>query len=219
MRVLVSHTGSVQADCALALRRYAHGRPGIRVEYEDCSGPVTAYGEAIAARWAGDHDLVLVEHDNEITAGVLPSFAACPEPWCVYGYEVFAPPWTWRCETGLGCTKFSAGLRRQFDFPALVMRGPCAECGCMHNSWGVLDYRTALLLGTRFQLSPHVHGTIRHFHPYQATEPGSAVVQRKPAVDVRGGFRRVTGSNAGIPAGEALIGSSAGEDSASLPEG
>jgi hypothetical protein len=41
------------------------------------------------ARWNGDDDLVIVEHDNTFTAEQLQSFEDCQEPWCSFGYLRF----------------------------------------------------------------------------------------------------------------------------------
>lgn len=188
MRVMVAHTGTVQSNCAAALRLYAPG-----AEYVDTSASDQAYGEAIAARWNIGGDLVTVEHDNEITAEVLPSFAACPEPWCTYAYEIFAPPWTMICETALGCTKFSAEFQAKFDFTERVLNGVCVQCHVVHqHHWGDLDARIATQVATYEQLSPHVHGQVNHYHPYLATVPGDKG-PRRPAVDFEGEFHRVGG--------------------------
>lgn len=189
MHVMVSHAGSVQADCAAALRAYAP-----EAEYVDTSGDDQTYARKIAEHWTGQDDLVIIEHDNEITDGVLPSFAACPEPWCVYEYEIFPPPLTRLC-VALGCVRFSAGLQREFSFRAEIL-GLCENCGGTHAHWGQIDVLLASALSNRLHLEPHVHGTIRHFHPYQALEPDADGEFRALDVNishVKGGFRRVTG--------------------------
>jgi hypothetical protein len=188
MLVVCSHTGSIQANCAEALRRHAP-----ETVYEDTSAGPDAYARMIARYWDADGDLVLIEHDNEITADVLPSFAACSRSWCTFGYEIFAPPWTTLCETGLGCTRFTPEFRRRINFRDEVLNGLCDTCGKTHSHWGELDYRVAAL-AEKAGFPVHVHGTVRHFHPYQPSDPGTV---REAAVDVRASFRRVT------PAGRA----------------
>jgi hypothetical protein len=134
-----------------------------------------AYWQAIADRWTGAESLVIIEQDNEITADVLPSFAACPEPWCCYAYRTpaydISPDDEWRnllrrypaterpvdnavVTTSLGCTKFSAEL----------------QCRVAHRAisteplpWDVIDTTIALRL-IEAGYRPHVHGEILHHH-------------------------------------------------------
>lgn len=187
-RIMVSHIGDIQADCAAALRLYAPD-----AEYADCSGDGQAYARLIAERWTGEDDLVIIEHDNEIDHEVLPSFGACGEPWCTYEYEIFPPPLTRWCDTGLGCVRFTAALQREFDFAAEIMK-PCEHCDGTHAHWGTIDVRVAHGLGN-LHYSPHVHGRIRHYHPYQALEPdenGEFPALSPFAGEVKAEFRRAT---------------------------
>lgn len=181
-RVLCCYVTAVQADCAAALAAFAPG-----AEYACVAGDDRAYGREIAARWGGTQDLVIIEPDNEITAEVLPSFDACPEPWCTYAYECFPPPETRLFAACLGCTRFSARFQREFSFAERVLAEPCT-CGEIHDTWRDLDWVTA----HRAQLAgfaPHVHGEIRHFHPYLPfgptgvfeLAPGSGFRLRPPA--------------------------------------
>lgn len=110
------------------------------------------YWQAIADRWTGEDDLVIIEQDNEITADVLPSFAACPEPWCTYAY----PIGLYDYNTALGCAKFSADCQRIF---------PVNWISQVPVFWGVVDAAIALCL-MHGRLRPHVHGRLNHYHEY-----------------------------------------------------
>lgn len=186
MKVMVSHAGHVQANCAEAFRKYAP-----EAEYVDTAADDHAYGDEIAKRWNLGSDLVIFEHDNEITAEVLPSFAGCPEPWCTYAYEIFAPPWTRLVETAIGCVKFSARLQQELSWRDDVLDGLCPECNVTHDyHWGMLDARISVILIMHKGLQPHVHGEVRHYHPYLAVDPEAGA---KGALDFEGGFKHVGG--------------------------
>lgn len=192
MRVSCFYTATVQANCLAALRAYAPQTEYVQVSQAD----IYDYGQQLAKRWDGSSDLVTVEHDNEITAEVLDSFAACPRPWCSFAYEIFSPPNTRLCDTGLGCTRFSKELQEKFDFAWHVLEKPCGGCGNAHAPhWGELDVRIYSQLSTELNLSVHVHGQVRHYHPYQALEPDEN--GNFPEVggfdSFEGGFRRVKG--------------------------
>lgn len=190
MRVCCFHTGTVQADCAAALNAFAPRAEYVLVDKSSDS----SYAQEINRRWDSGDDLVIVEHDNEIREGTLPSFAACPQPWCTFAYQIFAPPWTMMCETGLGCVRFSAALQREFSFEKYIL-GACDRCGNVHDFWGELDVRFSTELNLRLGLAqPHVHGEIRHFHPYQPVDPDWQPGDREqvaPAVWISNGFRRL----------------------------
>lgn len=186
MHIMCAHAGSVEADAAAALARFAPG-----AEYVDTSADDLAYGRAIAERWNRGGDLVIIEHDNVITAGVITSFAACGQLWCTFAYAIFAPPWTRMCDTGLGCTRFSAAFQDRFDFQALVMEDRCSNCGNVHAIWGSLDFRISVLVtATMPDVQVHVHGEVPHLHPYQALSPEDAASGGAPVL-VKGGFRRL----------------------------
>lgn len=166
MQILCCYVKPVQAGTADALARYAP-----QVQYVQLDpGDEYAYGWAIAARWQGTEDLLIVEPDNVIHQHVLSSFGACGKLWCSFEYEIFAPPYTRMCSAGLGCTRFSAELQRMFDFPQVIMRELCADCGGQHGQWGTLDGRIAVELNRR-NMQVHVHGSVGHLHPYDYVNP------------------------------------------------
>jgi hypothetical protein len=147
MRVVFCYAGRPHPKALRALDLYAPG-----AERVDTSGDPTNYWREIAQRWDGADDLVLIEQDNEITAKVLPSFAACDLDWCTYEYDgLFG-----KLRQSLGCTKFSAALQRRF--PPDVIAGP----GMV---WFLIDPRIGKLFGLH-NLSCHVHGSVKHYHDY-----------------------------------------------------
>ena len=96
----------------------------------------TATGVRSANAWNGRTDLVLVEQDVEITADVLPAFAACPSPWCTFGYAIW-PPWSPSLDA-CGCARYSARLQR--EFPADVIEAGWGTCGdCRPGCWRHID--------------------------------------------------------------------------------
>ena len=134
IRVLCAHIGPVPVlgdfnqhglypSTARALAAFAPG-----AELVDVSGDEYGYWHQIRARWTGEQDLVLVEQDVEITADVLPAFAACPSPWCTFSYEL-RPGWVPSTDA-CGCARYRAQLQR--DVPAEVIEagwGACGVCG------------------------------------------------------------------------------------------
>jgi hypothetical protein len=82
----------------------------------DVSGDPLAYWRALRSLWTGDAGLLVIEHDIEIHAGVLPQLAECGEDWCTFPY-LQQPGLNFTCTMALGCTRFSAALQRQVPFP------------------------------------------------------------------------------------------------------
>lgn len=82
-------------------------------ELIDVSGSPYAYWEQISKRWNGVSDLIVVEQDIEIHPGVIPGFADCPEPWCVYPYQIHSRGTL--IDFGLGCVCFSAEVQQMID--------------------------------------------------------------------------------------------------------
>jgi hypothetical protein len=75
MQVLACYTG-MDVRTQLALAGHAPAADIV------CTGDAgTEYWRQISSRRNGRDDLVIIEQDVQITADVLPSFAACPEPW------------------------------------------------------------------------------------------------------------------------------------------
>ena len=131
------------------------------------------YGEAIASRWDASDDLVVIEHDIEITAGVLPSFEQCDKPWCLYAYDHFPAPHTILMDHALGCTRFSASIQKlisvdEFIRPDWAFLPKCKLCngaGC----WKTLDTRINIAMMTH-GIEQHVHGKVVHHHGYSSAD-------------------------------------------------
>jgi hypothetical protein len=125
------------------------------------SGSKDAYWQELAQRWEDDGDLITIEHDIEIHDQVLREFAACPEPWCAYGYLVGCPAEVFTM--GLGCTKLSARARQ--EVPLLLFQPE-------HRSWIYLDGFISAALRNA-QLEPHIHEPrVAHHREYRL--PGTA---------------------------------------------
>lgn len=144
-----------------------------QTEFIDVSSGIYEYGKAIANHWTGESDLITIEHDNEITADVISSFANCSCFWCSYSYYVFPKMVQQETAIGLGCTKFSARLQQLIDPSEFLCEDPvfcypvCDLCfgkGC----WNYLDSRIADAIHGH-AVTVHCHGQINHHHRY-ATE-------------------------------------------------
>jgi hypothetical protein len=136
MRVLCCHTGRIDISGGFDVNQHglypsaaqALSLHAPQVELVDVSGDPYAYWREITARWHGRSDLIVVEQDVEITAGVLPQFGACSSPWCTFGYTYWRtwPPSFDAC----GCARYSARLQR--EFPVEVFEAAwefsCGEC-------------------------------------------------------------------------------------------
>ncbi len=151
MRVLFAYAYHPHPAALKALSLYAPD-----AERVDTSGPQQTYWREICKRWNGTDDLVIIEQDNEITAEVLPSFAACDKDWCTYSYQGLFQDAT--LTRSLGCVKFSAALQRRF--PSETIAGP-------NMVWHLIDFRFGMLFHDLHGLESHVHGSIRHFHDYK----------------------------------------------------
>jgi len=165
MRVICCYTGRIHPRAADALKRFAPD-----CEYVETRG-LYGYGEAIAERWTGESDLVIIEGDKVITEEVLPSFERCNRHWCTYQYDIFPPPCTRTAFNGLGCTKYSALVQQVITpeesvFAHDVNWEPCRQCdsrGC----YRYIDSRINRALERHgHSQQPHIHGEIEHVHEY-----------------------------------------------------
>jgi hypothetical protein len=164
VRVLCCHTDLYDAT-RTALEKYAP-----QAEYVDVSGDIRAYWRAIAERWTGESDLLIVEQDIEIHDQVIPRLEACPEDWCTFPYRLWRPD-AW-CYNALGCTRFSAALQKAVSPEEITQARarwlvpnasspnaigysgeempPGEECGCggqgSEPCWRHLDFKIATTL-------------------------------------------------------------------------
>ena len=135
-------------------------------------GDDLAYWRAIRERWNGSDSLVIVEHDIAFTAGQLETFRTCPEPWCLFGYQ-------WKQEDvylrdSLGFTRYSAELMTSVPvqeigpdkIPSMyevTLKYERDSVGDIEIDWYHIDRQVSYALRSR-GFSPHVHGTVEHFH-------------------------------------------------------
>lgn len=125
---------------AAALAAFAPG-----AEFADTSGSIYAYWEQISSRWADPGDLAIIEGDIEIHAGVLPGFTACPQPWCVYPYQVHDRGTL--LDFGLGCARFRAEAQRAVSTAAIQSwPGECEQCRGAPGCWAHLDCKITLAM-------------------------------------------------------------------------
>lgn len=163
MRVLACYNGdSLRPETYRALVKYV---PLGTLELVNVAGNVSNYWRQFRARWIGEFDLMTVEQDNVITAEMIPSFAMCDEPWCVYAYE--GPPHMDELmDTALGCTRFTAALQQAVPVKEISESD--------YFSWQFIDYRLSVVLQQK-GYKPHVHGEVKHLHDYN-TEPIQAAL-------------------------------------------
>lgn len=155
VRVVLPFTRMHPATGKLA-RRHAPGHVRVRIDPRDDG----AYWRLLGEEWRRPGDLVLVEQDVGLRAGVLDGFAACARPWCGHPYLIGA-----QLLVCLGCTRFSAGLKAA-EPDLLEVVGDCADGGVPARSWRRLDVRLADELRRR-GYEPHEHaGAVKHYHRY-----------------------------------------------------
>lgn len=164
MNIICCYNSGVHPKTVESLSAYAP--TALMVETPGLYG----YQEAIAARWQGVEDLVVIEADKEITAETIPSFETCREPWCTHACETLPPPYTKTTTNSLACARFTVNIQRivdpnEFLGPDVPWQ-PCRHCdskGC----WNQLDVRMAMAF-QRHGIQPHVHGEVTHHHDYDS---------------------------------------------------
>src|SRR5215468_5038215 len=89
------------------------------------------YWRVFSQQWASGEDLVTIEQDVLIHGQVMRQFAACPAPWCAFGWPVGPGQvsYWW-----LGCAKFSAALQAAVPVDALCR--PVTGGGCLDGNCG-----------------------------------------------------------------------------------
>ena len=154
--ILLPYTRLHPATARLA-NRHAEGYIRVRLDPAD----MAAYWKLLAAAWMEPGELVIVEHDIGVHAGVIPGFAACPEPWCGFPYPLDRGVML-AC---LGCTRFSAGLKAA-EPDLLEVTGKVTGDGLPAKDWRRLDVRIGDELKRRGYVM-HVHEPpVKHFHKY-----------------------------------------------------
>lgn len=162
---------SMEERSAIALAKYAP-----ETEMINTSSSIYDYPNAVAERWTGEEDLVVIEEDKEITAEVIPAFKGCNHLWCSFDYHIYPPEFRRYVKIGLGCARYSAEIQRMVD-PSEFMDsrddpgwGWCSQCkgaGC----WMHLDARIARAIRSKkdefdWPIDVVVHGRVEHHHDY-----------------------------------------------------
>lgn len=156
MRVVAPFT-SFHPLAVAALERYAAGAERVDVSEHD-----NAYWRLVSDLWARQETVLLVEHDIEIHADVVDELAACPEPWCAFGYHIGNGELLFR---GLGCTKFTGDLMAAMP-GAPLDPGVLGPGQVPATDWRRLDTRVTGQLGIA-GYEPHRHGPpVLHHHRY-----------------------------------------------------
>lgn len=124
----------------------------------------TAYARILVEAWAEPGDLVIVEHDIGIRAGVVEELLSCTQPWCGFPYAIGTA-----LLVCLGCTRFSAHLKA--SLPGLMAEAASITAemdggGVPAGDWRRMDIRIAACL-ERLGHARHAHGpAVTHFHQY-----------------------------------------------------
>lgn len=124
----------------------------------------TAYSRILIDAWAADGDLVIVEHDIGIRAGVVEELSVCSQPWCGFPYAIGES-----LLVCLGCTKFSAHLKAML--PNLMAEAAAIGSeqdggGVPAGHWSRMDVRIGACL-ERLGHNRHRHEpAVTHFHRY-----------------------------------------------------
>lgn len=153
--ILLPYTRLHPATARLA-NRYAPGHVRVRLDPQD----PYAYWALLAEAWRQPGDLLVIEQDIGIRAGVVEGLAECRRPWCGHPYPIGDV-----LRVCLGCTRFTAELKAAepdlFDILAEDSSG-----GMPARHWKYLD--THLLMELRRRgYEQHRHaGAVRHYHRY-----------------------------------------------------
>src|SRR5674476_999633 len=114
----------------------------------------TAYSRLLVEAWEWPGDLLIIEHDIGIHAGVIEALTQCRQPWCGFPYPIGE-----QLLICLGCTRFTAHLK--VTLPNLMEQaaavGDKEDGGCVPaGMWQRMDVRVGALL--------EAHGHNRHPH-------------------------------------------------------
>ena len=155
--ILLPYTRLHPATARLA---NAHARGHVRVRLDPADD--AAYWRLLAKAWrVPASDLVIVEHDIGIHAGVMPGFTVCREPWCGHAYPLDRGVML-AC---LGCTRFTAALKAA-EPDLLDVVGEVGGDGLPAKDWRRLDVRTSDELKRRgYTLHQH-EPPVKHYHRY-----------------------------------------------------
>lgn len=155
--ILVPFT-QLHRETARLLDEYAPGHERVRIDPADHE----AYWRLLAERWRVPGDLLIVEQDVGIRAGVVEGLSECREPWCGHPYPIGD-----QLLICLGCTRFSAELKAAepdlLDAVGLIDD----DAGTPPRHWRRLDVRILDELRRRdYQQHEHLPA-VHHFHRYE----------------------------------------------------
>lgn len=154
--ILVPFTG-LHPDTARLLDEYAPGHVRVRIDPAD----VEAYWRLLAERWREPGDLLIVEQDIGVAAGVVDGLSACPELWCGHPYLIGD-----QLLVCLGCTRFSAALKAaETDLLDAVGRID-DDAGTPPRHWRRLDVRILTELRRRGYEQHKHEPAVEHYHRY-----------------------------------------------------
>lgn len=157
--ILIPYTRLHAATARLA-NQHARGHLKVRI----APGDDAAYWRLLAESWnATGTDLVIIEQDIGISAGVLPGFANCRRPWCGHPYDIGG-----RLLICLGCTRFTVELQRA-EPDLLEAVGEIGNDGLPAKDWRRLDVRLADELERRGYARHRHDPPVHHYHRYAHT--------------------------------------------------
>lgn len=153
--ILLPYTRLHPAAARLA-NRHAPGHVRARIDPAD----VTAYWALLAKAWAQPGDLMVIEQDVGIAAGVVAGLAACRRPWCGNAYPIGG-----QLLVALGCTRFTAELKTaEPDLMDVV--GADGTGGLPARHWARLDVRILDELHRRGYERHQHQPPVAHYHRY-----------------------------------------------------
>lgn len=153
--ILLPYTRLHPVTARLA-NRHAPGHVRVRLDPADDA----AYWRLLAEQWRQPGDLIVVEQDIGLRAGVVQGLTACREPWCGHPYPIGR-----QLLVCLGCTRFTAELKAA-EPDLLDAVGLVGNDGLPAKDWRRLDVRLADELRRR-GYTVHEHApAVAHYHKY-----------------------------------------------------
>jgi hypothetical protein len=165
-RIIVGYT-NLHPDTERLLREHAPGFIAVPIDPADDD----AYWRLLADEWQRPGDLIVIEQDIGIHAGVVEEFTQCREAWC--GHPYWAGKTT--AAIALGCTRFTADLKAaEPDLFEVV--GRASIPGARPRNWRFLDARLFRELRHR-GYEPHKHTLqVEHYNLHTDTELHDRIV-------------------------------------------
>ena len=143
--------------CAIQIRHCHHD--------QSCS---LVYSELLRDLWSRGDDLLIIEHDIEIHAGLVEEARSCPQLWCTWPYN--GPGWTDPNSDpllyeSLGCSRFSSKLMRAE--PDLLAVASALSQGLPAGDWRRLDASILPTLPERGYTAHRHFPPVLHHHRYE----------------------------------------------------